>query len=133
MTIRIPKGKKIIWMRSCNPPNLESHVTLLWKMSKLLNLGSRPSPSLRWTHYLRIFIISGRDQLPFKNNTIYVRFESLHHYRWENRTRSPRRATVDVTVSQLRVLQPEAPVEGRRRCWLGLHQNHTVRNALRHL
>lgn len=34
-------------------------------MSKLLNPGRSPS-SLKWTHYLRNFIIFEKDQLPFK-------------------------------------------------------------------
>lgn len=47
-------------------------------MSKLLNLGSGASSSLKWTHYLRSFIISEKDQFPFESASICVWFGGLH-------------------------------------------------------
>lgn len=48
------KWKMIIWMRGYSLPYLENHITPLWVTSELLNLGNRPSFSLKRLYYLEV-------------------------------------------------------------------------------
>lgn len=109
MRIRIPKGKWSSGWEVVIFPIWKIALRYFGKMSKLLNLGSSPSPSLRWTHYLRSFIISEKDQLPFKNNGVCVWFERRHHHRWKSWVCSTWQVAVDIRGSPSKVCCRQNP------------------------
>lgn len=134
MRIRIPKGKWSSGWEVVIFPIWKITLHYFGRMSKLLNLGNKTSPSLKWTYYLRSFIVPEKDQLPLRNNSICVWFETLYHHRWKSWACSTAQVAVDKTGSPGNMSCGQNPslVEVRQWCWQGLHQNRTARSALRH-
>lgn len=132
MRIRIPKGKWSSGWEVVIFPIWKITLHHFGKMSKLLNLGNETSP-LKWTYYLKSFIVSEKDQLPFRSHSICVRSERLYQHRWKSWACSIGQVAVDKTGSPSNVCcsQNSSLVEVRQWSWQGLHLNRTVRSALR--